>query len=167
MALPPNSGRGHAALRRGRLSIANQVYHVTTTTRDRQRLFADFATARMAIRNLNDPVVLGPHRLLAWTLMPDHMHLLIELGDDEALSGVIARIKTVTARAVNRHLGCRGAVWQRAFHDHALRAEEDLATVGRYIIANALRAGLVTRISAYPHWDAVWLGQTIEQTSRA
>ena len=151
-----NPGRGHAALRRGRISIANQVYHVTTATVDRQRLFADFATARIAVRNLNDPVVLQPHRLLAWVLMPDHLHVLLELRSDESLSRVVNRIKTVTARAVNRHLQRSGPVWQRSFHDHALRAEEDLATVGRYIVANPLRASLVGRISAYPHWDAIW-----------
>jgi putative transposase len=154
-ALDP--ARGHAALRRGRVSIENQPYHVTTATMDRQPLFADFATARTAVRNLNDPVVLGPHRLLAWVLMPDHVHMLLELGSDERLSVAVNRIKTVTARAVNRHLGRTGRVWQRAFHDHALRADEDVAKVGRYIICNPLRAGLVTRLSAYSHWDAVWI----------
>lgn len=149
--------RGHAALRRGRVSIENQVYHVTTATLERRPLFSAFATARAAIRNLNDPVVLGPHRLLTWVLMPDHMHMLLELRNDESLSAVVNRIKTVTARGVNRQLQRSGPVWQRAFHDHALRKEEDLATVGRYIIANPLRAGLVRRVSAYPHWDAVWL----------
>jgi putative transposase len=150
-------GRGHAALRRGRLSIENQVYHITTTTLDLRPLFGDFDIARAAVRNLNDPVVLGPHRLLAWVLMPDHVHMLLELGSDESLSAVVNRIKTVTARAVNRQLQRSGPVWQRSFHDHALRAEEDLATVGRYIIANPLRAGLVDRVSAYPHWDAIWI----------
>jgi REP element-mobilizing transposase RayT len=48
-------------------------------------------------------------------------------------------------------------VWQNGFHDHALRQEEDLAEVARYIVANPLRAGLVERLGDYPHWHAIWL----------
>jgi putative transposase len=50
-------------------------------------------------------------------------------------------------------------VWQRGFHDHALRKEEDIVSVARYIVANPVRDGLVRRIGDYPHWDAVWLGE--------
>ena len=46
---------------------------------------------------------------------------------------------------------------QDGYHDHALRQEEDLRAVARYIIANPVRAGLVERIGDYPHWDAAWL----------
>ena len=42
-------------------------------------------------------------------------------------------------------------------HDRALRRDEDLLAVARYIVANPLRAGLVRRVGDYPLWDAVWL----------
>jgi putative transposase len=48
-------------------------------------------------------------------------------------------------------------VWQRGFYDRAIRKEEDLLAVARYIVANPLRAGLVSQLSDYPFWDAVWL----------
>ena len=48
-------------------------------------------------------------------------------------------------------------MWQAAFHDHALRKEENLHEIARYIVANPLRAGLVSSLAEYPHWDAVWL----------
>jgi len=48
-------------------------------------------------------------------------------------------------------------VWQPGFHDHALRKEEDVRAVARYVVANPLRAGLVQRIGDYPHWNAIWL----------
>jgi hypothetical protein len=49
-----------------------------------------------------------------------------------------------------------GPVWQPGYHDHALRREEDLVTVSRYLVANPLRAGLVAYIGNYPLWDAIW-----------
>jgi putative transposase len=48
-------------------------------------------------------------------------------------------------------------IWQRGFHDHALRDEDDVRDIARYIIANPLRSGLAKSIGEYPHWDAIWL----------
>jgi len=149
--------RGHRALRIGRYSMGCHVYHVSTSTHLRQPLFNDFRAARAVVRCLNNPASLGQAELLAWVVMPDHAHLLLQLGEFGSLPHVVNRLKGTSARAANLTLGRVGPVWQRAFHDHMLREEEDLETVGRYIVANPLRAGLVSRISDYPHWDAVWL----------
>jgi putative transposase len=149
--------RGHRALRVGRYSMGQHVYHVSTCTCRREPLFADFYAARIVAQCINDPPSLSQSRPLAWVVMPDHVHLLLQLGETASLSGVVNRVKGSAARAVNLRLGRSGPVWQRAFHDHQLRKEEDLEAVGRYIIANPLRAGLVQRLSEYPHWDAVWL----------
>ncbi|MNO00306.1 hypothetical protein D3C81_2201730 [compost metagenome] len=71
------------------------------------------------------------------------------------------RLKSRSAIAINRLTGNIGRpLWQRGFHDHALRREEDLAAVARYVVANPLRAKLVPRLGDYPHWDAVWLPGT-------
>ncbi|TXL15010.1 transposase [Methylococcaceae bacterium HT5] len=48
-------------------------------------------------------------------------------------------------------------LWQDGYHDHAVRKEEDLLQIARYIIANPLRAGLVKKVADYPLWDAIWL----------
>lgn len=95
--------------------------------------------------------------MLAWVLMPDHVHWLLQLGERDELSVVVNRLKSASARHANRALGRTGAIWAKAFHDHALRGEDDLQDVARYVVANPLRAGLVTRIGDYPFWNAVWL----------
>jgi hypothetical protein len=48
-------------------------------------------------------------------------------------------------------------LWQRAFYDHALRKDEDVRQIARYIIANPLRRGLVKDVGDYLLWDAAWL----------
>lgn len=70
------------------------------------------------------------------------------------------QLKGRSARAINARTGRVGAVWQPAYFDHALRAEEDLKQVARYIVTNPLRAGLVRKIGDYSHWDAVWLNDS-------
>lgn len=153
----PKPLAGHSALRRNRVSIPGHVYHLTTATLAREPYFRDFYAARAAIRALNDPATMQGTRALAWVLMPDHLHVLVQLGQADDLTSLMTRIKSASGRAVNRYLGRDGALWQRAYHDHVLRAEDDVRVVARYVVMNPLRAGLVARISEYPHWNAVWL----------
>ena len=93
----------------------------------------------------------------AWVLMPDHAHWLLQLGEVEGLEALVSRLKGVSARQVNAALSRHGAVWQKGFHDRALRSDEDMQVVARYIVANPLRSGLAKRIGDYPYWNAVWL----------
>ena len=147
--------QGHHALRKGRVSIAYGVYLVTATTLERQKLFDDFSAGCAAAKCFEDVRLLGDARILAWVLMPDHVHWLLHLGERDGLSVVVSRLKSASARHANRALGRTGTVWAKAFHDHALRSEDDLQDVARYVVANPLRAGLVTQIGDYAFWNAV------------
>ena len=147
----------YAWLRHGRVSMPGQVYFITTVTHEREPLFRDFARARLVVgelRRLNDCALVTS---LAWVVMPDHLHWLLALGHSHSISIVAKMLKGRTATAINRGSARRGPVWQRAYYDHALRRDEDLAGVARYLVANPLRAGLVEKLGDYPHWDAVWL----------
>jgi REP element-mobilizing transposase RayT len=149
--------RGHRALRRGRVSLPGQVYHVTAATLGRTPWFENFHVACEVVRAFHAPGVLGEARLLAWVLMPDHVHWLLETGEAVPIEKIVARMKSVSAVQANRVLARAGPLWYPAFHDRALRHEDDLRTVARYIVANPLRAGLVERIGDYPFWDCAWL----------
>ncbi len=148
--------RGYAALRRGRYSEPGRVYLVTTIARDRRRYFSEPRIATTTSRIIATHGTLLDARLLAWVLMPDHWHGLIELGQAD-LSRVVQRFKATSARALI-DAGLAGpAVWNKGFHDHALRADDDLRHCARYIVMNPVRAGLVHRVGDYPWWDAIWL----------
>ena len=69
--------------------------------------------------------------------MPDHVHWLLQLEGNGNLSGVVRLYKSEVSISLHQR------IWQRGFHDHALRDEDDLRDIARYIIANPLRAGLV------------------------
>ena len=138
-------------LRKGRVSLPGQAYHITTITLDRRPIFSDLRSVRLLINALRAAQTRDEATTLAFVVMPDHLHWLLQLEADTSLSAVVGAVKAVTAHG----LGAR--VWQGGFHDHALRQEEDLAKLARYIVANPLRAGLVQRVGDYPHWDAVWL----------
>jgi putative transposase len=138
-------------LRAGRVSIPNQVYAITTVTRRRSPFFSDLAAARKLVGVLQEQAELQRATTLAYVVMPDHLHWLMQLSPGHDLSAVVRAVKSVSSRRIGR------AVWQRGFHDHALRDEDDVKDWARYIVANPVRAGLVKRVGDYPHWDAVWL----------
>lgn len=71
--------RGHA-LRRGRHSESGQVYLVTAVTEQRTPLFNDPYLARALVREMRRLDDLRNVNSLAWVVMPDHLHWLIELG---------------------------------------------------------------------------------------
>ena len=142
------------ALRSGRWSEVDRIYLVTTATRDREPWFSDFHLGRHLVKALRNES--GFAETLAYVVMPDHMHWLMRLRQG-SMSHVVANVKAASAYAINRHLGRTGSLWQRGFYDHALRREEDLRAMARYIVANPLRAGLVENIGQYSLWDAIWL----------
>lgn len=158
--MPPPSAnprpRSHR-LRIGRHSTSGGIYLVTFTTIGREPLFGDFAIASETARELSGASTWPDARLLAWVLMPDHWHGLVELGSREPLARCVARVKSATTRCVNRSRGSRGSIWSDGYHDRGLRRDEDLVAYARYIVMNPLRAGIARRVGNYPFWDAIWL----------
>ena len=144
----PNSHR----LRLGRHSEPGRIYLLTACTHDRRPFFAEAKAGRQLVRELRAAQEQGWVGSLAWVIMPDHFHWLIQLHKQE-LSLLMKQVKANSSR----RLRMPGRIWQTGFHDRALRKEDDLLAVARYIVANPLRAGLVTRLGDYPLWDAVWL----------
>lgn len=144
---------GQHSLRRGRVSIPGQYYHVTCATVDRAPIFTDWTAGLPVINALRAAQHAGDAHTLAYCLMPDHLHWLLRLGNP-SLAQAVGRMKGRAARAAGL---ASGHLWQRGYYDHAIRTDENLLNVARYIIANPLRAGLVKRVADYPLWDTVWL----------
>lgn len=148
---------GHRALRRARNSIPGQVYLVTFNTYQRQEIFRGYEHAVCLARCLYGLSLWRNTQLLAWVLMPDHMHLLVRVSEKDSLQAVVQKLKSNTAREIKSFDMDIGQVWATAFHDRALRKDEDIRDVARYIVLNPVRAGLVCRIGDYPYWDAVFI----------
>ncbi len=59
---------------------------------------------------------------------------------ESSLGAIVGSFKSAATRGINDLPGRRGApVWQRGFHEHVIRDEEDLDRVRRYIEANPIR----------------------------
>ena len=143
-------------LRTGRVSETGRIYVITAVVNNRKPIFKDFSLSRLLIKELRKTHTEGWVNSLAWVVMPDHFHWLIELRRS-TLSTVMQRTKSRSARAVNAAQQQDSQLWQKGYHDRAIRYEHEIPSIARYIVANPLRAGLVKRLADYPHWDAIWL----------
>jgi putative transposase len=153
----PNRHPPHAAdLRKGRVSELGRAYLLTTVMEGRRPLFSDWRLGRLVVAEMRVEHDSGRVESLAWVLMPDHLHWLFTLQEG-TLDTLMRRVKSRSAIAVNTALQGRGRVWQKGYHDHAARVEEDLQAMARYVVANPLRAGLAQSLRDYPLWDAIWL----------
>jgi len=147
-------------LRLGRRSLPGQTYLLTTVTYRRRRVFDDLAAARLASRSIAMPELWVNSHCLCWVLMPDHWHGLVELDEGAELSRVMQRFKGVLSRRIGQCADLEGQLWMPGYHDHALRRDENYRMVARYIIANPVRAGLVSHPCDWPYWDAWFVGES-------
>jgi putative transposase len=97
--------------------------------------------------------------LVAHTIMPNHVHLVIQLGGESdgpiernsiPLYRILQSIKRYTARRANQILCRVGQFWQPESYDHVIRNGEELERTIDYILHNPVKAGLVRRIEEWP-----------------
>jgi putative transposase len=143
-------------LRIGRYAEQNRIYLLTANTLGREPVFSEPSLGRLVVHQFRQAQDEGLADTLAWVVMPDHFHWLIDLKRG-SLSELMQKTKSLSTRAVNMTSGRKGSLWQPGFHDRALRREENLVKMARYVVANPLRAGLVGKLGDYSLWDAVWV----------
>ena len=83
--------------------------------------------------------------------MPDHIHLLVTVGERLSLGQCVGRLKAKTRYL----LSAASLRWQGNYFEHRLKADEPIETVLRYMFLNPYRANLLKLAEAYPWF---WLG---------
>ena len=82
------------------------------------------------------------YSLMAWCVMPNHVHAMIRPLEKYALPAILHSWKSYTANVINKLLGRHGELWQPEYYDRVIRDEDDFQRQVRYIIGNPERAGL-------------------------
>jgi REP-associated tyrosine transposase len=90
------------------------------------------------------------YRLLAWCVMPNHVHVVFRLLPGEGLAAILSSWKSYTAKEANRILGRTGKFWEREYWDRLIRSEDHLERAIAYVESNPGKAGL---------WDWPWVSR--------
>ena len=147
----------HHPLRGERLPMPAQAWQVVVETGGRQPWFSSFHVACEAVRAFRRASAGGDWTLLAWVLLADRAHWLLQPGASVPLTVAVSRMKATTGAGVNRMLARAGPLWEPAFDCRALGAAEDLRTAARRFVVDALREGGIQDPGHYPFWDCAWL----------
>jgi REP element-mobilizing transposase RayT len=141
--------------RKPRLDHPGAVHHVTVRGIDRCTLFADDRDRWSFIDSLRHVICDSETRCLAWALMTNHVHVLLETGG-QPVSKVLQRLLTRYAMHFNRRHDRVGHLFQNRFHSRRVSSDRHLLSSIRYIHLNPVEAGLVDGISALDSYP--WTG---------
>ena len=82
------------------------------------------------------------YELVAWAIMPNHVHAIISPSTGHELPKIVHSWKSFTSKEVNRMLGRQGTLWMDEYYDHLIRDEEDFTNQVEYVLANPEKSGL-------------------------
>lgn len=159
----PRSGSADAAARSGARSIASPEYQ--DAAREQRIELEEYLDRGFGKCFLRDPRIadftetaLRHHhgqrfQLLAWVIMPNHVHALMEIGHTP-LSKIIQNWKSVIAVEANKLLDRSGRFWQPEYWDRFMRDEEQKRKAIRYIESNPVKAKLCRTPEEWPFGSA-------------
>jgi putative DNA methylase len=142
----PTAGKANAELRK-RLLRYEDAGHGACWLRD-ERL-ADLV--ENALLHFDDQ----RYRLIAWCVMPNHVHALVETRPGWPLAGIVQAWKSYTAHRANKILRRSGDFWAREYYDRFLRDDQHFRNAVEYLEENPVKAGLVGTRHDW-RWSSAW-----------
>jgi putative transposase len=130
-----------------------QRYFLTLCTKNRAEHFIHADIVAVVLAQFFHTAREQAVSIVAYCVMPDHAHLLID-GDSDAadLTQFVRLAKQQSGYLFKQKHG--RLLWQEGYFEHVLRDAERNEDVIFYIVANPLRKGLVKNVMDYPFWGS-------------
>lgn len=135
--------------RTARLTIENGCYHITTRGNQKQTVFIDHADYNKYLYILKKYKKRYKFKLYCYCLMPNHVHLMLQIVDPAMLSKIMKGINQSYTLYFNFRHKKVGHLWQDRFLSRVIHKDVYLLDCINYIETNPIRANLVNRISEY------------------
>lgn len=130
------------------------AYFVTTRTWQGRELFRNESLAKTLLETLLDCRKRGFYLLHDFVIMPDHLHLILTPGNETSLERAVQMIKGGSSHQMGKTLRIAFPVWQKGFHEHWIRSEDDYQARKHYIEWNPVDAKLASTPRDYPYSSA-------------
>ena len=126
------------------------IYHIMLRGINRQRLFEDEADYRRFLQTLGKYKEPCGYGLLAYCLMPNHVHIVLREGK-EPIESAMKRIGASYVYWYNARHRRAGHLFQDRFKSEPVESDAYLLTVIRYVHWNPVKSGLCSTPEAYPY----------------
>ena len=140
--------------RTARAAVANLCSHVMSRGNARATVFHDESDYDAFVGLLRRASMRLPMRVLAWCVMPNHFHLVLQPYRDGDLGRWMHWLLTAHVQRHRSRYGTVGRVWQGRFKAAPIQQDDHLAIVLRYVERNPLRAGLIDRAERW-RWSSL------------
>jgi len=137
-----------------RFHISEAIYFVTSKTHRNREFFTNEENAEILLNCIENFRKEGRYRLLAFVIMPDHLHIMLEPNGKESISKIMHSIKRGSSRLINQMWNRNGSVWQSRFYERIIRDEKEFWEKVNYIYNNPLKVGLAEAPEDYPYSSA-------------
>ncbi len=135
--------------RLARVIIPGWPYHVVHRGNNKQSIFFKDEDRFKYLRLVKKYCDKWECTILAYSLMPNHVHLLIKPNKDNSLAKAMQGISLCHTQRINRKYQRTGRLWECRYHSSIIDKDSYLWNVMRYIEQNSVRAGLVKRPEDY------------------
>jgi putative transposase len=125
------------------------IYFVTTDTWQRRALFVNQAMGKMVVEQIVDCRDRGFYKLHAFVVMPDHLHVLLTLGESTTVEKAMQMIKGGSSHRMGQDRSKAFPVWHSGFHDRWMRNAAEYRECKLYIEQNPVVAKMVERAEDY------------------
>ena len=136
--------------RKPRIELPGGLYHVISRGNNRRKIFRSHDDYLKLLDTLEVQKSKLPFYLYAYCLMPNHLHLLIEMRDD-SISRIMQRVLTTYSQYHNRKYNKIGHVFQGRYKSILCQTDNYLAELVRYVHLNPMRARMVKRADEYEY----------------
>lgn len=138
--------------RMARLVVPSLPHHVTQRGNRRQPVFFFDDDYRAYLALMQEACARADTAVLAYCLMPNHVHLIMVPRHEDGLRGAIGEAHRRYTRRVNFRQHWRGHLWQERFHS-VVMDERHLAAAVPYVELNPVRARLCDRADQW-RWSS-------------
>ncbi len=128
--------------RQARIDAPGALHHVIMRGIEKKPIFRDDADRDNFIERLKNILTDDAAFCFAWSLMPNHVHLLLKTGKT-SISTIMRRLLTGYAIYFNRKHDRTGHLFQNRYKSILCQEDTYLLELVRYIHLNPLRAGIV------------------------
>ena len=133
--------------RQARIDAPGALHHIIVRGIERRKIFKDDTDRYGFLDRLGKVLTETGTRCFAWSLIPNHFHLLLQTGQ-RPISAVMSRLLTGHAMAFNRRHRRSGQLFQNRYKSILCQEDTYLLELVRYIHLNPLRARLVADMKA-------------------
>ncbi len=141
-----------------RVDIPGLLYHVTARGVERRNIFLDDSDREVFLNRFSTLLADTDTRCLAWTLMPNHIHLLLRPGPT-GLAAFMRRLLTGHAVSFNRRHQRVGHLFQNRYHSILCEEDSYLLPLVRYIHLNPWQARILADLDALDRYP--WCGHAV------